>query len=146
MPTQLGIAHNPKTSYYPPGLSREDHFLYAHWRERGATGALSFYFNVRMGKGRDPGPDCDPEVAGWWYQCTAKRADLVADYEDRVEIVEFRFNASSNAIGRLLCYKQCWEEDPVIPKPLVLRLVTNIYDRDVETLCKQFAIFYEVLS
>jgi len=145
MPTELGFKFNPISSIYPPGLSREDHYLYSLWRQKHAAKAITFYFNVRLGDGRDPGEGCDEEGKRWWYLCTAKRADLIALFNDYVEIVEFRFNASANAIGRLLCYKNCWMHDPQIDLPLKLRLVTNNYDYDVELLSKQTNIIYEVL-
>lgn len=145
MPTLLGIRFNPVSSIYPPGLSREDHYLYSLWRQLHSTDAVGFYFNVRLGTGKDPGENCDEEGKRWWYLCTAKRADLIAEYEDRVEIIEFRYMANANAIGRLQCYKNCWEEDPTILKPVIMRLVTNLYDKDVETLANQLGIAYEVL-
>jgi len=145
MPTLLGLRYDPVTSIYPPGLSREDHYLYSLWRQVHGTKAIGFYFNVRLGTGKDPGNDCTEESKHWWYLCTAKRADLIAEYEDRVEIVEFRFMANANAIGRLQCYKNCWLEDPAIQKPVIMRLVTNVYDNDVKVLSNQLEIVYEVL-
>lgn len=145
MPTELGIAYSPRYVLYPPGLSREDACLYEKWHHCGLNGAINLYFNVRLGQGRDPGESASEEMRSWWYQCTAKRADLIIEYKDRVEIVEFRNLANANACGRLLMYRNCWMEDPKIDKPLLLRLVTNLYDRDVEILCGQLQILYEVL-
>jgi len=145
MPTLLGLPIDPINAITPLGLSREDHYLYSLWRHLHSVDALSFYFNVRLGAGRDPGEDCTDDAAHWWYLCTAKRADLIAEYEDIIEIVEFRFNANANAVGRLQMYRNCWAEDPVIDKPVHLRLVTNVRDRDVGILCEQLGIIYEVL-
>lgn len=145
MPTILGIPYPPNWLSWPPGMSPEDGLLFKKWRDCKLAGAVHLYFNVRVGAGRPCGIEVDDNIRKDWLYITAKRIDLLIEYCDRWELVEFRSLANSNAIGRLLCYKMCYLEAPPDDRPVKLVLVTNLYDADVERLCHQFEIVYEVI-
>lgn len=146
MPTSLGVRYIPSWNSWPYGMSKEDGYLYWKWKALHQDEIRGMYFNVRVGSGKSPGPNPTAEERETWYQCTAKRIDMIVLYDTYAEIVEFRDNANANAIGRLLCYDACYKDDPVLMTPVGLKLVTNVYDPDVRMLCEKLAIEYEVFA
>lgn len=145
MPVDLRIAYPPNWKHIPAGLSLEDAILYGRWRDCGTAGAEDLYFNVRMGSGRPCGPEYSDDARNTWWKLTAKRADLVMKFRESWTIVEFRNIANENAVGRLLCYKMCWMEEPPDLLPVNMILVTNVSDPDVERLCQSFEIGYHIV-
>lgn len=146
MPTELGPRFSATTTTSPPGMSAEDNFLWSLYQPTIIDTAEAVYFNVRLGEGQPTPEGTTPEMARMWYLNTAKRADALIEYKDRIEIVEFRDQANANAIGRLLQYALLYQQDPVIMKPLQLVLVTNRYDSDVERLSILSGIKYIVME
>ncbi len=102
--------------------------------------AEHFYFNVQLGHGAPAPAETSAALRDMWRRSTVKRADLVADYGDRWELVELRHDATSSAVGRLLQYRMLWQEDPPDQRPLSLTLATDSNDTDLYRLCAQLKI------
>lgn len=140
MATILGRQFPLKADLWPPHMSPEDYVIFRRWAADAFAGALKVFYDVGLGAGAEYPKDTPVEMVRMWTKVTQKRADLIIEYPDKVRLVELRDSATANAAGRLLVYKMLWLDDPVIPKPLILTLVTNKPDVELKRLCKLYDI------
>ncbi len=145
MPTELGPPYPINYPGLPTHMSTEDYTLWVRYQTTIPQTARALYFDVKLGGHRAIAQNPPPNLAHMWYSANAKRADVLIAYDDHVSIVELRTRAQPNAIGRLQTYRMLWEDDPAIPGPLTLELITDTYDPDIERLSKEVAITYRVL-
>ena len=128
-------------------MSPEDNLIYESWKAKNLNASMKLYFDVGLGDGVKPPAALDQNMIRGWLYNTQKRADLVVDTGEECWIVEFRFEASSNAIGRLLMYRKLYLQDPIFKYPLKLILVSNRYDNDLAGLAQDTKIeSYGVIS
>lgn len=145
MPTNLGRPFMPVITRIPPHMSPEDIVIYRRWAISGLKNALRQYFDVSLGLIDVPDSTASPEIKAMWVRLNQKRVDAIIEYEDHIKLIEFRHNATPNAIGRVLAYKMLWKDDPVIPKPFKMAIVSNRYDKEVDRLSIAMDIIYEVV-
>jgi hypothetical protein len=145
MPTTLGPAFPPDYKGLPTHISTEDYSLWLRYRERLQRDARRLYFDVKLGGDEALTAGESVGLGNFWYSVNAKRADVVAEYDDRVRIIELRNNAQANAVGRLLTYKLLWERDPKLSGALELELVSNTTDPDVADACRAYGILYTTI-
>ena len=142
MPTILGEKCKLSMIRTPAGMSQEDRKIYDDWKTTALKEDYDLYFDVGLGAGIPAPPETDPDIARGWFLNTQKRADLIVDTHSEWWIVELRFNASSNAIGRLLMYKKLFLQDQIKTQPIFLILVSDRYDPDLEGLANDNRILY----
>lgn len=144
MPTTLGDQIPFASERQLRGLVEPEASIWTRWRFNLPVGVIRIYANVRVGKGRFAEGEFTENEKLMWLQLTQKRIDLLLEFTDKIWIVELRRIASSGALGRLLMYKRLYAEDPVIPKPVTLALVTDAKDDDVEDTAYILGINYIV--
>lgn len=144
MPTSLGVPIPFASERQLRGLVEPEASIWTRWRFSLPVGVIRIYANVRVGKGRHAEGEFTEDERKMWLAVTQKRIDVLLEFQDRIWIVELRRIASSGALGRLLMYKLLYEEDPVIPKPVTLALVTDFKDDDVLETTKVLGIKYIV--
>lgn len=127
-------------SGFPPHMSAEDRAIWLRWWPTVREKVQDVYYDVGLGIPDELPFEPDPtQLAGWIFS-NQKRADLVARAGELVWIVELRHNASANAIGRLQMYAQLWSEDPVLPGPVRLVLVSDREDSALRFLAGRLGI------
>ncbi|MGR3319644.1 MAG: hypothetical protein ACUZ8O_14345 [Candidatus Anammoxibacter sp.] len=127
------------------GLVEPEASIWTRWRFSLPAGVIRIYANVRVGKGRVAEGNFTEDDRKMWLSLTQKRIDVLLEFSDKVWIVELRRVASSGALGRLMMYKQLYEEDPVLSKPVTLALVTDFKDEDVENIAFTLGVKYIVV-
>jgi len=142
MPTTLGDRFMPTWGGYPPHMSPEDTTIWKKYKYKILSEADAMYFDVGLGGQTEVPPGTPEEMARMWLRNTQKRADVVLETTNGWTIIELRENATSSAAGRLLQYRELWNQDPPDNKPVILRLVSNSYDKDLDGLCKTLNIEY----
>ncbi len=145
MTTVLGRRFPPTTGLYPPHMSPEDYKLFKRWGVDALKNAINVYYDVGLGEGAPAPLSVDESLSRMWTKITQKRADIVIEYLDHVDIVELRFNATSNAIGRLMSYRMLWDDAPAINKEAFMVLVSNRFDPDLERLSEINNIRYTIV-
>jgi len=145
MPTVMGPRFDSDYPRIPPRMSELDLQLYKRWITLHRLEIKSLFFDVGLGEGYPAGTETDPELIAMWLKNTQKRADVIAVTQEEVWITELRWEATENAIGRLLLYFLLWMDDPSIVAPVKLRLVSNRDDPDVRRLANIHNIIYEIL-
>jgi len=140
MPTVLGPAWNKSIGRTPPHMSKEDERIWDRWKDTHLTDNYILYFDVGLGDGIKPPAGIDANIAAGWIRDTQKRADLIVNTGRKWWIVEFRDNATANAVGRLLLYNELFKQDLPLQQPVELILVTNRNDPDL----KKLSIIYNI--
>lgn len=145
MPTSLETRFPPSYTGHPARMSQEDFPIWERWYPKIKPSAIALYFDVGLGL-----PDQLPETEDaaqllGWIRNTQKRADAIIERDFDVLLVELRFNAQVNAIGRLECYRLLLNDDNPFNKPIVPVLATNKADSDVKRLAELNHIVYEVV-
>jgi hypothetical protein len=126
-------------------MSTEDAEIWRRYFPTVKEGVMWLYFDVGLGLADDLPHIEDANQLLGWIKNTQKRADVLAERIDRVDLIELRFNASSNAVGRLLMYEKLLLEDNPFRKPILPFLVTNRHDGEVERLCDGLHFRYVVI-
>lgn len=131
MPTDLGRKYDIAWRGDPPHMLKPDIPVWWRFLEAYGPSFISMYYDVLLGgPWLAPGEEKDPMM--WmWRVNLAKRADVVAELEGEVWIIEVSKTPGLRAIGQLLTYKNLWLEDPGIQKPIKLILVCQDVDTDL---------------
>ena len=144
MPTILGTKYLPTWDGLPPHMSPEDYEIWKRYKPQIIKDAQAVYYDVGLGGQITVPPGTTSEMARMWFRNTQKRIDVLLDYGIGWIILELRVQASSSAIGRLLHYRDLWNEDPPDKRPVLLRLVTNLEDKSIRALAQKLDIDYIV--
>jgi len=146
MPITLGQPFPPTTQASPPHLSIHDTQLFLQVRDRLQKDAETFYFDVGVGVQPPEFGDLPSELLPMASRLRQKRIDLLIKTRTGWTMVEFRHNANSSAIGRLLLYNFLWfHEFPESP-PVRLIVVTDRTDDDIDLWVKTLQIeFWSIL-
>ena len=140
MPTFLKEKHPLDFIGRPPQMAAKDLDLWYRARPILLIDAINLYFNVGLGGQTDVPPGTSPEIAAMWLLNTQKRADVVIEQKDFWIIVELRFDATANALGRILTYISLWNLNLIDLKPVRGILVTNRKDSDIEFVAATMGI------
>lgn len=145
MPTILGNRYQPGFAGRPPHMSQQDFPIWERWYPSIKPTATALYFDIGLGLPDElPHSDDADQLLGW-IRNTQKRADAIIERANDVLLVELRYNAQLNAIGRLQGYAILLEDDNPFHKPIIPILVTNNPDSEVERLAQLHKITYEVV-
>jgi len=144
MPTDLGPLYPATFRGKPPHISPEDYLIFDRWWPTWSKGVTATYFDVGLGKGVPIPPGTPPNYAKMRTRLSQARADIVAIKSNQLWIIELRFQANTNAVGRVLGYKTLYLEDPILGKDVHLLIVSNLADAIMPAVTKSVGISYEV--
>lgn len=144
MATTLGQKFDVKWQGVPPHMSKEDYEIWTRWRDRALDNAVGVFYDVGLGSAEIPAEITDPNLGRMWQRLNQKRADVIIEYPAEVRIVELRYNARLDTVGRLVGYGILYADDPPFKKIVKLTIVTNSYDSDVERTAHALGIEYVV--
>lgn len=145
MPTILGNRYEPNFTGHPPRMSAEDFPIWQRWYPTIKPSARALYFDVGLGLPDELPQSDDADQLLGWIRNTQKRADAIIERDADVLLVELRFNAQLNALGRLEGYQLLLQDDNLFRKPIIPVLVTNKSDSEVKRLAEKNRIVYEVV-
>lgn len=91
-----------------------------------------FDYDVRVGDGRDPGPDFPPNIRSMAISLSKRRIDVVGHASNHLAIIEITRVAGIKAFGQLKVYPVLYKiQNPTHP-PLRAILVAERLGTDVE--------------
>jgi hypothetical protein len=145
MPTILGQSFQPSWGGRPARMSPEDFDIWARWWPKARGDARELYFDVGLGLADELPVSEDADQLIGWIRNTQKRADVLVVRPSSVDVVELRFNANLNAVGRLEGYTVLLGDDN--PFRLQIRgvLVTNRADSEVARMALRKGFLFEVV-
>lgn len=75
-----------------------------------------------------------------WKMLTGKRADVIAETEKEVQIIEVTSEIGMRAVGQLQVYRALWLQDPKIAKIERLIIVGSHGDKLIGQTCRTIGI------
>jgi hypothetical protein len=102
-------------------LDQDAPVLTAFLKENGAR-YTSVEFDVRIGTGRDPGPDFEDNIRKMGLDLSRRRIDALGYKPSGVDIIEVTNAAGTTTLGQLIAYKQLYIKDhtPAVTPHLIL--------------------------
>jgi len=80
----------------------------------------------------------------------SKRADLLIENKNRIEIYEVKTKLNADALGKLIIYKYLYNQNFQVPnddkRPIILRVLCEETDPEIEPIFKLFGIDVIVVS
>lgn len=110
-----------------PGMRPSEANLMRRWLARHEQEYDSFAYNVRIGAGRDPGPQYPDWVRKSAVMCSMLRMDAIAWKGNQATIIELKNVAYPSAAQQLALYGAVWWSDnATYPKPKLLLVCRGI--------------------
>ena len=104
-----------------------------------------FEYDVRVGRGVDPGPGYEEQWRRLAIELTKKRIDAVGRRDGIVYIFEVKPQAGLSALGQLLSYRILYRETFQYRGPLRLAVVTDRLNDDERLVYRRYLVeIYEV--
>lgn len=104
-----------------------------------------FDYNLRLGKGDDPGNTFPDNIRKMAVENTQKRVDAVAWKGTLPTIIEVKDRATASAIGQLVTYRALWLQTfPSGPSPKML-LVANKIAPDIVIVLQHAGIAFDIV-
>lgn len=95
---------------YPHMLDQDAPILTAFLKEFGHR-YTAVSFDVRVGTGRDPGPDFPENIRKDALDLSRRRIDALGHARDHVDIIEVTDAAGTTTIGQLITYQNLYIQD-----------------------------------
>jgi hypothetical protein len=89
-------------------------------------------YDVRVGLGRDPGPDFPSDIRNMAVHLSQRRIDAVGFRPGRIDIIEVTLRAGIKALGQLIAYVDLYQSSFFPTVPLYPILVTRAFSSDAE--------------
>lgn len=114
-----------------PGMLPREILIWQAWLKLHESEYTNYQYNVRVGRGYDPGPGYDQAIRQMAIQNSQKRIDAVAWHGPVPTLIEVKFTAGAGAVGQLVVYAPLWQiANPNTPLAR-LALVTNKLQPDI---------------
>lgn len=140
MPIWLGPSYDKNYSGWPPHMATEDYAIWQRIKDKLLVDAQRIYFDVGLGGAKNIPDEYEPSYRYMWERLNQKRIDVLVDTGTEWNIIELRPRATSTAIGRLLQYREMWDNEPIDNRKRNLILGTDIPDPDLVSLAKTLNI------
>lgn len=128
-----------------PGLIPQEIVIFKAWWALHNAEYTAYDFNVRVGKGYDPGPDLPDDIRKSAIDSTRKRIDAVLWKGNQPYIIEVKVRATPPVIGQMVCYRLLWmQQNPDKPQPF-LKLLYCMLDEDTKYCLDQLQIPYDMV-
>jgi len=124
-----------------PHLLKEDIELWEEWLGDHAKEYTSFDYDVRVGTGRDPGPNYNESLRRMGIGLSQRRIDVVGFAANHLAIIEITLRAGMKAVGQLTVYPLLYIETYGSPKPLKKIIVCRTMSPDIKTTVLTHDIF-----
>ncbi len=136
----MGVPLDDATTY--PGLLPVEVSIFKAWLRLHEKEYDRFDFNVRVGRGNDPGPSFSEADRRNAVMNSQKRIDAVGYKGDQATIIEVKDRAGASALGELLTYALLyWRDRHTEPGPFTL-LVTNSLQADMDFVLLSVGVPY----
>lgn len=92
-------------------------------------------YDVRVGPGRDPGPDQPPEIRQMALDLSRRRIDCLAETQTEIHVIEVCDRAGYRTIGQLPIYAAYYQLDHQPTKPLKIGILCRTIEPDLQIFC-----------
>ena len=131
MPTELGKAYDIDWRGKPPHMLQTDIPVWYRFLTKWGFSFINLYYDCAVGGQFYSEKALEDKYIKMWSRLNAKRIDAVGESSKAVWIIEVATSPGLRAIGQLLVYRNLWNEDPKIEKPVLIALVCSVFDPDI---------------
>lgn len=101
-------------------------------------------YDVRVGEGRDPGPEFDQGMRSMALALSCRRIDVVAHRPGGLDIIEVTHSAGFTAIGQLISYPILYAQTFTNAPSLRPVLVAGALQTDIQPVLDRLGIQYYI--
>ena len=117
-----------------PHLLPDDIEIWERWLTLFGSNYTSFDYDVRVGNGRDPGPNFSSNIRQMGIDLSQRRIDAVGHQPGRITIIEITRAAGLKTIGQTMAYPVLYRHKFKPTKPLHSLIVCQSIQDDMETV------------
>lgn len=133
-----------RSSY--PGLPDNEGEVLRQWLRRHEREYDRFEYNVRVGKGIDPGAAYPEDMRRMSIANSQLRIDVIAWKGTQATILEVKERATPSAIGQIVTYAHLWQvENPTLPTPRAL-IVARTMSEDTAAGLQAASVPYQLVT
>lgn len=126
-------------------MSPADHVIWNRYINTFPTAFDKASYDVRVGKGQDPGPSYPPNIRQMAIKLTQLRIDVLAQKDLNYSLIEIKFDPGTSAIGQLISYNDHLLVDHPEIQPVTLHLICNRLTEDLIYILQQHNIQFTVI-
>src|SRR5215471_20071162 len=129
-----------------PGLIPEEIIVFKAWLALHAAEYTSYAYNVRVGRGFDPGPAFDDNARRNAIANSQRRIDALLYRGAQPYIIEVKRRANIQVMGQLIAYVDLWHRDNTLqPQPVPI-LVCSTIDNDLAYVMQKRGLAFNVVA
>lgn len=140
MKPDLSLSFPPEWQGIPPGIPALDFLVWQNYRDMSSRMFAKLYFNVRVGDPVQVDESLPPEIKAMAVALSRRRIDVVGETHDGWNLIELKYDASTEALGQVLTYQALWLLDPPDSRPISLTIVTHNSNRDIVLACRYYNV------
>lgn len=106
-----------------PGMLLREIIIWRNWLRANEPRFERYDYNLRVGKGVDPGAGFPEEIRRDGILNSQRRIDAIGFRAGRATLIEVEENPGLSAVGQLLGYKVLWQQDNPAELPPELLMV-----------------------
>ncbi|KKN22905.1 hypothetical protein LCGC14_0910440 [marine sediment metagenome] len=130
MPTELGQTYDLDWRGKPPHMLEWDIPVWYRFLTKWGFNFEKLYYDCAVGGQYYSENALKDKYVKMWSRLNAKRIDALGESSKTVWIIEVSTSPGLRAIGQLLVYRNLWNEDPKIEKPVIMVLVCSVVEPD----------------
>lgn len=128
-----------------PHLLKEDRELWEDYLAIGDHRAQAYDYDVKVGEGRDPGPDFPDYIRNMALNISKRRIDAVWHTPTEITIIEISVNAGLTQLGQLMAYPCLYRATTDTKLPIKRLLLARSIQTDIEPVLAEEKIPFIVL-
>ena len=105
--------------------------------EKHADKYNAFDYDVRIGKGRDPGQSYDENIRKMGVHLSQRRIDVIGYKDNEIEIIEITLSAGLKCIGQIETYPILYKETYKPNLPVTTLILAEEIESDIEIIFKE---------
>ena len=126
------------------GLNDQAAALWRQWLKLYQEQFAGFTYNVRVGRGLDPGPNASEEIRKMWHAVTTKRIDVVAHRLDQTWVIEIEPRPGLRTLGQVVGYVHLLPQYHPTRQVIVPALIAGSMGFDMSQVFRAHNISYFV--
>ena len=125
-----------------PHILPPDVPVWERYLARGGDYHQLIEYDVRVGLGRDPGPEFPENMRAMALDLSFRRIDAVAHDSHQITVIEITRYAGLTAIGQVMIYPILYRLTFMPSLPIVALLVAEEFESDIQVTADQMGVAY----
>ena len=125
-----------------PHILPPDVPVWERYLARGGDHHKLIEYDVRVGLGRDPGPEFPENMRAMALDLSFRRIDAVAHDSHQITVIEITRYAGLTAIGQVMIYPILYRLTFMPSLPIVALLVAEEFESDIQVTADQMGVAY----